>query len=406
MNNKTIWIINQYAGSPYHGMEYRHYYLAKEMVKLGVEVFIISGSYSHLYQHQPVSHGNYTFEIIDGINYCWIKVPPYKKSVSIGRFKNMGVFMWKLFSLPSNRFQKPDAIIVSSPSLFPILNGVKLKKKFNAKLIFEIRDIWPLTLLALGKISSSHPAIKFLSWFEKYGYRHSDKIVSLLPNCYEHLKKFEVNENKFTCIPNGIDEMPAMVPTGLNLRDQFTENFIVGYAGTLGISNAMEFFLESARNLFHEKNNSIVFVLVGDGGEVENLKRMATGLTNVFFYPRVPKTEIPSILNQFDACYIGWHNNGLYRYGISANKIFDYMLSSKPVVHSINSFNDPIAESGCGISVPAEDTIAISEAIKKMSLMNETERSIMGARGKAFVLKNHSYSNLAKKYLELIDELG
>lgn len=82
------------------------------------------------------------------------------------------------------------------------------------------------------------------------------------------------------------------------------------------------------------------------------------------------------------------------------------MLSSKPVVHSINSFNDPIAESGCGISVPAEDTIAISEAIKKMSLMNETERSIMGARGKAFVLKNHSYSNLAKKYLELIDELG
>lgn len=387
-------------------MEYRHYYLAKELVKAGNKVFMISGSYSHLYQNQPATSGKFSFEIIDGIQYCWVRVPAYKKSISIGRFKNMAVFMWNLFFLPMKKFDKPDAVIVSSPSLFPVVNAARWKKKFKAKFIFEIRDIWPLTLLSLGKISSSHPAIIILSWFEKFGYRKADKIVSLLPNCYEHLKNFGVEENKFCYIPNGIDELPSVIPTALDIRSQFKNKFIIGYTGGLGLSNAMEYFIRAARNLSDAKKEEVIFVLVGAGAETENLKSMAAGLKNIFFFPPLKKNEVPAVLAQFDACYIGWHNNELYRYGISANKIFDYMLSAKPVVHSINSFNDPIAEANCGLTVPAENPEAIAEAIIQMSNMNSDERKIMGERGKEYVLKFHTYQSLANKYSDLINERG
>ena len=106
MSAKTIWIVNQYAGSPIHGMEFRHYYLAKEFVKAGHNVFIISGSYSHLFKQQPEIKGNFTFENIQGINYCWVKIPSYEKSTSIGRFMNMLKFMVQLKKIPLNNLSE------------------------------------------------------------------------------------------------------------------------------------------------------------------------------------------------------------------------------------------------------------------------------------------------------------
>ena len=181
-NQKTIWIINQYAGSSVHGMEYRHYYLAKEFIAKGHKVVIISGSYSHLHKLEPTTNGTFTSEEIEGITYCWVKVPKYDRSISLGRFKNMMAFAWNLRKLPLDDFPKPDAIIVSSPSLFPIVTARKWATIFKAKLLFEIRDIWPLTLQELGNLSNFHPLILFMRWFERYGYKKSDFVVSLFNN--------------------------------------------------------------------------------------------------------------------------------------------------------------------------------------------------------------------------------
>ncbi len=159
-NKKTIWIINQYAGSAFHGMEGRHYYLAKEFINAGYEVLIISGSYSHLYKNLPTVKEAFTKEIIDGISYCWISIPPYEKSVSIGRFKNMMAFAWNLRKFPCTDYPKPDAIIVSSPSLFPIVTARKWATRFQVKLLFEIRDIWPLSLQELSGLKKM-ASIKF-----------------------------------------------------------------------------------------------------------------------------------------------------------------------------------------------------------------------------------------------------
>ena len=403
MSTKTIWIINQYAGSPNHGMEFRHYYLAKEFVKAGNKVMIISGSYSHLFKQQPQTKGDFTFEEINGVTYCWVKIPTYERSTSIARFKNMLKFMFMLKKFPLEKFEKPDSIIVSSPSLFPIVRAKKWAVKFNAKLIFEVRDIWPLTLQNLAGISNVHPLIVFMKWFEKFAYKNSDKIVSVLPGAHLHVKTYGIPEEKITCIPNGIDleevDHPEQLDKSVNEKIPIGK-FIVGYAGSIGVSNALYSFIEAAVKV--KKNQEIVFVIFGNGAEKEKLMKKASGCNAILFFEPVKKEQFQSLLNRFDICYIGWKKESLYRFGISANKIFDYLFAAKPIIHSVDAYNDPIKEAGAGISVEPENVQAIVDAILHLYKMGEKERNELGANGKKFVLAHHTYAALAEKYLQLI----
>jgi glycosyltransferase involved in cell wall biosynthesis len=219
--------------------------------------------------------------------------------------------------------EKPDAIIVSSPSLFPIVRAKKWAIKFKAQLIFEVRDIWPLTLQNLAGISTVHPLIVFMKWFEKFAYKNCDKIVSVLPGAHLHVKTYGIHEEKITCIPNGIDleevEHPEQLDNSVNEKIPFGK-FIVGYAGSIGVSNALDSFIEAAVK-FNE-NKEIVFVIFGNGAEKEKLMKKALGCNAILFFEPVKKEQFQSLLNRFDICYIGWKKESLYRFGISANKIF------------------------------------------------------------------------------------
>lgn len=397
-NNKTIWIINQYSGSQFHGMEYRHYYLAKEFLKAGHQVMIFSGSFSHLFKIQPDISDSFEFQNIDGITYCWVKIPKYKKSVSLGRFINMMAFAWKLRQFKIDNYPKPDAIIVSSPSLFPVVTARNWAKRLNAKMIFEIRDIWPLTLQELSGLKTWHPLNLVLAFFEKYGYAKADKIVTLLPDAFLHFKKFNVAPEKVFTIPNGIfiDENEKSEKFDLNLPN---EKYIVGYLGSIGKSNALDYLIHAINQL--KSNENLYFVLVGKGAEKERLQNLITN-PNVKWFDAVDKVFVPSVLAQFDICYIGWHNIKLYEMGISANKIFDYMYAAKPIIHSNNASNDLIKIANCGISVAAEDAQEIADAILKLANMSSSERQKMGQNGKDFVMKNHTYKKLANDYISII----
>jgi glycosyltransferase involved in cell wall biosynthesis len=397
-NQKTIWIINQYAGSSIHGMEYRHYYLAKEFVASGHKVVMISGSYSHLYKLEPTTNGTFTTEEIEGITYCWVKVPRYERSISLGRFKNMMAFAWNLRKLPLTDFPKPNAIIVSSPSLFPIVIARKWATMFKAKLLFEIRDIWPLTLQELSGLKKWHPVSILLSYFEKYGYKKADKVISLLPDAHLHFEKCGMPKSKFHYIPNGIfinnEELPAVD----FVMDIPKDRFIMGYVGSMGRSNALEFYIEAINKLANHPE--IVFVFIGKGAEKEALKN-ATSNKNVIWIDAIEKNMVQSALSQMDACYIGWHNIKLYEMGISANKIFDYMFAAKPIIHSNNASNDLVKLANCGLSIPAENPQAIADAILHLATLPSEERKKMGENGRKYVLENHTYGELANKYIKL-----
>lgn len=405
MLKKNIWIINQYTGSPYYGMNYRSYYLAKELVRNDNSVTIFAGSYSHLFTHVPNVKSTFTKESIDSIDYIWVKTPRYKSSKSIGRILNMLVFMIKLFFFNIYSIKKPDVIIISSLSLFPVLNAYIWSKIFKIEFIFEVRDLWPLTLVDIGGFSKFHPLVILLGWFEKLGYKKAKYVVSLLPNAKEYMLSRGMKAEKFRHIPNGIslEEVQNYKNIDEQIKKQIPKNkFVVGYLGTMGIANALEYFLEAAKMLI--ENPEIHFVLVGKGGEKSKLQKFCKvhQLTNVTFINPIPKIEVQSMLQQFDLCYIGWHKEKIYEYGISANKIFDYMYSAKPILHSISIKDDIIQKSKSGITIEAEDSSLIKKSILTFALKSELELTEMGKNAKEYVLKHHIYSALTDEYMELL----
>lgn len=406
-NKKNIWILSQYTGSPYHGMNYRGYYLAKEFVKEGHKVTIFAGSYSHLFVNQPKSTQTFTEENIDGIEYIWVKTPEYKSSKSIKRVLSMLVFMFRLLFFKTSTKVKPDEIIISSLSLFPVLNAYLWAKKFKIGFIFEIRDIWPLTLVEVGGFSKYHPLVLVLGLFEKFGYKKAKAVVSVLPKAYLHMEKRGMAKEKFAYIPNGVllEEVANYESISKEVEAQIPQNkFIVGYLGTLGIANALDTLLKSAKALKEEKN--IHFVLVGEGNEKEVLEKYVQkeNLKNITFIDAIAKIQVQSILSYFDACYISAKKKEIYKYGVSPNKLFDYMYASKPIIYAIESGENLVEIAHCGLSVEAENEEALSLAIGTLLSKSREKLAKMGANAKAYVLKYHSYKTLATSYIELMEK--
>ena len=405
--SKNIWIINEYAGTPYHGMTFRHYYLAKELVKLGYKVTIFTSSFSHykLKQHLEVKN-TFTKENIDGIDFIWIRMPDYKAPKSLGRIRNWFLFALKLIFIPFLKLEKPDSILVSSLPLHPIVSGKYLSNKYKAKLIFEVRDIWPLSAIELGGYSPKNPFIKHLQWLEDFAYKKADAVVTVLANAYEHMKTRGLEESKFNYIPNGvsIDEMNQIEELDEKTIKQIPKDkFIVGYAGTFGIANALDSFVEAAKISKNDEN--IAFVLVGDGKEKEKLLKLSKDCSNIYFVDAVKKNQVQSVLKYFDVCYIGLKKDPLFKYGVSPNKLFDYMYSGKPILYAIDSGDfKPISDIKAGFNIDSENPQAILEGVLKLYYMPKEEREEMGDNAKKYVIENHDYKYLAEKLIKVIHQ--
>lgn len=407
----NILYIEHYAGSPYYGMEYRPYYLAREWVKQGHNVTILAASYGHLRQHQPKVEKDYQVEVIDGINYVWFKTPQY--GGSIARIRNIMTFMWKL-KCNEKKFTdlyKPDVVIASSTYTTDNIPAHRIAKYANAKYVYELHDIWPLSPMLIGGYSKYHPFIMVMQWGENYAYKHADKVVSLLWNAEEHCKEYGLSDGKFVCVPNGYNpeewteeafhqEIPS---EHAKFFADLTDKTIVGFAGSLSPSGALMTFVQTANELKNRKD--IQFVMVGKGQDEPILRKYVNenNLENVTFLPAVPKNIVPSIISHFDIAYYGGIHSVLHKYGTSANKMTDYMLSSKPIVQAIDEPGSMVEKVDCGLRVEAENPQAAAEAIKKLSDKTNQERATMGERGKEYAINNLQWSILAKKFLDSLE---
>nr|WP_307188768.1 glycosyltransferase family 4 protein [Massilia sp. PDC64] len=403
-----ILYVNHYAGSPHYGMEYRPYYLAREWVRMGHDVQIVAASQSHIRSRQPQLAGEYRLdETIDGIQYTWFETPRYSGN-GVGRVRNMIAFVSRLY-LESKRIAeslKPDVVIASSTYPMDIWPARRIAKLAGAKLVFEIHDLWPLTPMELGRMSRRHPFIMLLQAAEDYAYRHADTVVSMLPKVHDYVESRGVPGNRLHIVPNGVDpwewergsaELPANVEAALSaIRD--AGNFVVGYAGTHGVSNALHTLLDAAAIMRDEK---VTFVLVGTGPEKAGLQRRAQAeqLQNVRFIDPIAKEQIPALLQRFDVAYIGWQRQPLYRFGIAPNKLMDYMMAARPVLHAVEAGNDPVGEAGCGLTVEPENPEVAARGFRNLLALSPGERQAMGMCGKRFVMDNHTYPILGKRFL-------
>jgi glycosyltransferase involved in cell wall biosynthesis len=398
---KVIWIINQYAGSPYHGMTFRTYYLAKNFIKKH-EVNVFSASFSHVMSTPPNVNRN-TTESIDGIIYHWIKVFKYSQSKSVSRVISMFLFLFKLFFFSTDKLNKPDVIIVSSISPLPIWRAYLWSKKFKAKLIFEVRDLWPLSLVELGGISVYNPFVLFLGLTERFAYKVSDYVVSVLPDAFMHMQKKGLCPKRFKCIPNGIDLNMIQSKILPEFESKIPNNkFIVAYTGAIGIANSLITFAKAAKIL--NDNSQIQFLIVGDGSEKESILsiKQKYSLSNLLILDPISKSSVIPFLSKYvDACYIGLQSQPIFRFGISPNKLFDYLYSSTPIIQSIDASNDIVKDAKAGFSVEPENPKAIAEAIIKLSNLTLEERKELGRNGREYVEKYHSYEKLAQQYESL-----
>lgn len=406
----TILLINHYAGGPPFGMEHRPFYMAREWVRLGHDVTILAATQSHLRTHTPDPGDMH----LEGIRYRFLPTPAYQGN-GLGRVCNMLAFVAGL-TRNADRLAaelKPDAVIASSTyplDMYPARRIARLARKHGARgrLLFEVHDLWPLSPKELGNMSSWHPFIMGMQKAENDAYRAADRVVSMLPKAEAHMRAHGMAPSKFAYVPNGIDvqeweaatePLPEAHREALGrLRAQ--GRFIVGYAGSHGLANALHHLIDAAPRL---GDAPITLVLVGQGPDKDALQSRARGMDNVLFLPPVPKGAIPALLEATDALYLGWNRVPLYRFGISPNKLMDYMMAAKPVIHSVEAGNDPVAESGCGFTVAPEDPEAIAQAILRMRDLSPEEREAMGARGRAFVREHHDYRVLARRFLEVME---
>jgi glycosyltransferase involved in cell wall biosynthesis len=305
---------------------------------------------------------------------------------------------------------RPDVVVASSPHPFMIFPARRIARKHGARLVFEVRDLWPLSLIELSGMSRWHPFIQCLQFTEDYAYRHADLVISVLPKAAAYMQAHGMSPEKFACVPNGVhlgDWSGAQAPlpdehAAAIARWKRDGRFLVGYVGQHSLSNALDTLIEAAPLL---DRSGVALVLVGQGPEKEKLqaKIAELGATNVLFLPPVPKHVVPAVLAAMDALFLGWNRIALYRYGISPNKLMDYMMAGKPVIHAVEAGNDPVADSGCGVSCPPEDPAALVDSVRGLLALSENERRAMGQRGRDYVVKHFSYDALAREFLQVLE---
>lgn len=407
----NILYINHYAGSIYHGMEYRPYYLAREWVRAGHKVTIVASNLSHIRNKNITIKENEDFlrENIDGIEYIWCKTTPYGEN-GLKRVVNIFSFLKKVRQLKPafvNKF-KPDLVIASSTYPFDTLIANSIAKAAKAKFVYEVHDLWPLTPIEVGGMSKWHPFIMAMQWAENFGYKHANKVVSLLPKAQDYMQLHGMSVDKFVYISNGVavdDWLNSQHELPSEHQKLFTQlrqenKFILAYAGGMGEANALDYLLDACQKI----DKQVALLLVGDGPNKPRLiERVAQEkLSNVYFMPAIGKMQIPAFLSACDALYIGWNNLPIYRFGICPNKLFDYMLSAKPIIHSVTAGNDLVAEANCGFSIAAEDVDAIAKSINAVSLLSDTVRAELGTNGKKYVIREHDYTVLAQRFLDQV----
>jgi glycosyltransferase involved in cell wall biosynthesis len=405
-----ILYINHYAGSPGYGMEYRPHYMARHWVAMGHDVTVVAASASHVRSRAPAMPAAIVEEMVEGVRHIWLKTPSYSGN-GARRAMNMACFVARVYEHRATLRQRflPDVVIASSTYTWDIFPARAIARRAGAKLIYEVHDLWPLSPIELGGMSRWHPFILSLQAGEDYACRHADLIVSMLPHADAHLREHGMHKDKFHYIPNGIElsewkagagVLPEAHAALLN-RLRAEGRFVVCYAGAHGVANAIECLVEAGAMLA-QTNASIV--LVGTGPEKRAVQQLAIErqAANVHFLDPLPKAAVPQFLRNCDATFIGLQKQPLFRFGISPNKLMDYMAAGKPIINAIEAGNDPVADAGCGFSVPAGDPGAIANAVISLMKMSASERIRMGSAGRDFVQQNHDYAVLARRFAGLM----
>lgn len=407
---KKIWILNHHAETPKTGTGTRHYDFARELIKRGHRVTMFASSHIH-YTDVNVLGDNESYRIVeeDGIEWIWINTIPYTSN-GIKRILGMVQYYFKVLKL-SKKLQVPNVVIGSAVHLLACLAAYKLSLRYKIKFISEIRDLWPETLIQMGRLKRNSILAKTMGALEKFIYKKSDNIIITAPGMKDYIESLGINTSKIVYINNGLDAKAF----DLRCESEYDEDeqcklpvgkFNVVYTGGHGLANDLETAIKAAKILQDSEYDDIYFSFFGEGPLKDELikKVEELQLDNIKFNALVPKYCVPKILRNADTLLVLGKNLDLYKYGVSMNKLFEYLYSGVPIVFSMNTINDYVEQTGDGYSITPECSDEMAEAIIKLYRSTKEERNLMGQRGIKFVKENFDIPVLVDTLEKIIEE--
>jgi len=393
----TIWFIHHYAVPPTAPGGTRHFAVARWLARQGHRVRIVASSYHYQSQRETRDYqgANDQREMIDGVEFIWVRTHPYRGN-SLGRLLNLLSFAWRALRVDLLRDgDRPGAVLGSSPQPFAALAARILARRHRARFVYEVRDIWPQTLVELGRTSRLNPVILVFGWIERHCARMADAIVTLLPGSQPHLVACGARPDRIVWVPNGVDLAQSGPVRPVPRRDTCT--FL--YAGAMGVANGLGQVIEAA-GLLRDRVPGVRVVLMGEGAELERLQSLATrrGATNVVFRPPVAKAAVHDALAEADAFLMILTDSPVFQWGISPNKLFDYLAAGRPVVFAVNTPVDPVAEAGAGVRADPGSPEDLARAMETVAAMTPEARAAMGLRGRQYVEAHHDVDRLAARF--------
>lgn len=404
---KEIWILNHHASTPLSGGGAdRHYELALYLDRRGYKVKVFASSYSHFKKEYIFNNKIFEEKIGSRSKVIWIKTGPTYGNI-INRFLNYKDYYRKMKNIYIN-YSKPDIVIGSSVHPLAWVAAEYISEKTGARLIAEVRDLWPLSIKEnLGEMYI-FPKIYFES-LENRIYKKSDYIITTMAYGNEYIKeRYNIDNDKIKYIPHAIDinkfnlnliKYREDIPQ--QIREVLTKEFCCVYTGALSKSEGLEYFIKAS---LYMKNKNIKLILIGGGGERENLKQIIkdNNLENVYMFDKVDRKVIPAILSLSKILFCGLSDKEVFNYGISKNKFYDYFLSKKPLIFASNVRGSIVDLANAGFTIRAEDSKLIAEHIDHIYENYTYILNKFGDNGYKYVENNHNIDLIMNRFEEII----
>jgi glycosyltransferase involved in cell wall biosynthesis len=408
-----IWILNHYASPPDLPAGTRHYDLARVLTEQGHDVTIFASSFSHvtLREERLAQNERLRTDYVDGVRFLWVRTTPYSGNDG-RRALNMLSYSFRVMRAQRSML-RPDVVVGSSvhpgAAVAAWLIGVVRRVPF----VFEVRDLWPQTLVDMGALKERSAATRVFRRAERFLYRRARVVISLLPAAKDYITGLGIPPEKVVYVPNGIADysgsVGGMTDSAENLVAKIAElrqagNIVAGYVGSLVPTNSVETLIEAARELRDRDFGLFAFTIVGDGVDKPKCEELARNynLPNIIFWEPVPKHSVPSVLDALDVTLFSRRDVAVFKYGLSCNKMFDYLASGRPIISACDVTDTPISASGAGICVPSESPVEIADALMGLASIGEEGRRAMGERGKQWVYYHHGTTTLAQRFLSAL----
>ena len=345
----------------------------------------------------------YMREVVDGVTVhrVWTYATPNKGFVK----KTLSHLFFTIMAVLQGlgRVTRPDVVVTSSPTLFSGLAGWFMSRWFKVPFVFEVRDLWPAAIVALGMLKEGSLPVRLLEKLEMFLYRRAARVVVVTHAFKDALVARGLPADKVVVITNGVDPqryIPMPIQTDFRAELGLKDEFVVQYAGAHGVSHALHVLIDVAKVM-----PDVHFLFVGDGAAKDDLihRVQSQALTNVTFVPSQPKQRMPEVYATADVCLVPLRNIQLFETFIPS-KMFEIMASGRPIVASVaGEAANILRDSGGAIVVPPEDSDGIAAAIRSLQ-RDATLRAELGAKGRAFVMEHYDRKQLARRYLAVLEQ--